>query len=125
MDDVWVEYLGTANTELIGYVRALRPRVRTGILSNSFVGAREREAAAYGFPDLVDEIVYSHEVGLQKPDPGVYELTCQRLGVAPDEMVFVDNVPVCVDAARALGIHGVLFEDNAGTIAAIEALLAG
>jgi hypothetical protein len=38
-------YLGTANTELIEYARSLRPRFRTGILSNSFVGAREREQA--------------------------------------------------------------------------------
>ena len=43
MADLWREYLGTANTELIEYARRLRPRYRTGILSNSFVGARERE----------------------------------------------------------------------------------
>ena len=39
MTDIWREYLGTANKELIEYVRRLRPRYRTGILSNSFVGA--------------------------------------------------------------------------------------
>ena len=55
--DLWREYLGTANTELIEYGRRLRPRYRTGIVSNSFVGAREREQAAYGFEDLVEEIV--------------------------------------------------------------------
>ena len=44
MSDIWREYLGTANTELIGYVRQLRPRCRTGILSNSFVGARRTRA---------------------------------------------------------------------------------
>jgi FMN phosphatase YigB (HAD superfamily) len=65
MADLWRDYLGTANTELIEYARRLRPRYRTGILSNSFVGAREREQAAYGFEDLVDELVYSHECGLQ------------------------------------------------------------
>jgi putative hydrolase of the HAD superfamily len=47
--------LGSANTELIEYARRPRPRYRTGILSNSFVGARDRERAAYGFEDLVDE----------------------------------------------------------------------
>jgi FMN phosphatase YigB (HAD superfamily) len=41
MADLWREYLGTANTELIEYARGLRPRYRTGILSNSFVGARK------------------------------------------------------------------------------------
>jgi len=76
MADLWREYLGTANTELIEYARGLRPRYRTGILSNSFVGAREREQAAYGFEDLVDELVYSHECGLSKPDPGTFALVC-------------------------------------------------
>ena len=52
MADLWREYLGTPNTELIGYARRLRPRYRTGIVSNSFVGARERERQAYGFEDL-------------------------------------------------------------------------
>jgi putative hydrolase of the HAD superfamily len=124
LDDIWVEYLGTLNTELRDYFAALRPRYRTGILSNSFVGARERETAAYGFPDLVDELIYSHEVGLAKPDPEVYKLTCARLGVRPDELVYLDDVPACVEAARAYGIHAILFQDNAQAITAIEALLA-
>ena len=62
MANLWQDYLGTANTELIGG-RRLRPRYRAGIVSNSFVGAWEREQAAYGFEDLVEEIVYSHEAG--------------------------------------------------------------
>lgn len=67
--DLWDEYLGTPNTELIDYVAGLRPHCRLGILSNSFVGARELESAAYDFDRLVDEIVYSHEIGVRKPDP--------------------------------------------------------
>src|SRR5947207_1844625 len=101
MGDVWREYLGTANTELIEYARRLRPRYRTGILSNSFVGAREREQAAYGFEDLVDELVYSHECGIAKPDPRCYALVCDRLGVRPEETVFVDDHAPNVEAARA------------------------
>src|SRR6201996_8324815 len=94
---IWREYLGSANTDLIEYARRLRPRYRTGILSNSFVGAREREQAAYGFPDLVDDIVYSHECGLSKPDPAIYALTCQRLEVEPGQMAFLDDSQACVD----------------------------
>lgn len=94
MAEMWEQYLGVANSELIEYARGLRPRYRTGILSNSFVEAREREQDAYGFEDLVDEIVYSHEVGMCKPDPRIYELTCMRLGVGPEEMVFLDDVVI-------------------------------
>jgi len=123
MGDVWREYLGTANTELIEYARRLRPRYRTGILSNSFVGAREREQAAYGFEDLVDEIVYSHEAGMGKPDPRSYALVCARLNVRPGEMVFLDDTDLCVAGAREAGIHAVHYRDNIQAIEEIEDLL--
>jgi epoxide hydrolase-like predicted phosphatase len=123
MADMWREYLGTANTELIEYARQLRPRYRTGIISNSFVGAREREQAAYGFEDLVDEIVYSHECGMSKPDPGIYALACERLGVEPAQMVFLDDYEPCVEGARDAGIHAVLYAGNAQVIRGIENLL--
>ena len=124
MGGIWREYLGTANAELIGFARRLRPRYRTGILSNSFVGAREREQAAYGFEDLVDEIIYSHECGMSKPDPGIYALACERLRVGPAQMVFLDDYEPCVEGARRAGIHAVLCQDNAQAIRDIERLLA-
>ena len=123
MADIWREYLGSANTELIGYARRLRPRYRTGIVSNSFVGAREREQAAYGFEDLVDEIVYSHEVGMSKPDPRIYALVCERLGVRPREMIFLDDAQACVAGANEAGIHAIHYRNNAQAIEEIEALL--
>ncbi|MEW9556366.1 HAD family hydrolase [Nonomuraea sp. NPDC050783] len=123
MADVWTEYLGTLNTGLTAYLRDLRPRYRTGILSNSFVGAREREQAAYGFADLVDHLVYSHEAGLAKPDPRAYLLVCERLGVAPEEAVFLDDVAAYVTGARRVGMRAVLYRDNAQAVAALDALL--
>jgi epoxide hydrolase-like predicted phosphatase len=124
MEDMWAEYLGTLNVELVEWCRGLRPRYRTAILSNSFVGARSREQECYGFEELVDLIVYSHEVGLAKPDRRIYALTCERLGVLPEETVFLDDVESCVEAARDLGIHAVLFRENTQVIAEIEQLLA-
>jgi FMN phosphatase YigB (HAD superfamily) len=100
MADLWREYLGTANTELIEYARGLSPRYRTEIVSNSFVGAWEREQAAYGFEDLVEEIVYSHEAGFSKLDPRVYAIICTRLNVPPGEMVILDDTKACVVGAR-------------------------
>jgi epoxide hydrolase-like predicted phosphatase len=125
MADLWREYLGTANTGLIEYARGLRPRYRTGILSNSFVGAREREQAAYGFEGLVDEIVYSHEVGMSKPDPQIYALVCERLTVLPQETIFLDDSGPCVAGACEAGIHAIHYQDNAQAIAEIEDLLDG
>ncbi|WP_205862443.1 HAD-IA family hydrolase [Planosporangium thailandense] len=123
MSDVWTEYLGSLNVELSEYFRGLRPRYRTAILSNSFVGAREREHERYGFGDITDLIVYSHEVGMSKPDPRIYELTCGRLGVRPEEAIFLDDVEPFVDAARQAGMQAILFKNNEQAIADIDVSL--
>lgn len=126
MEQLWQVYLGAANTELIEWARTLRPAYRTGILSNSFAGAREREQAAYGYGDLVDDLVYSHEVGLVKPDPRIYALACSRLSVSPGEAVLLDDREPFVAGAREAGMHAVWFRgDNAMAIAEITAALRG
>jgi len=123
MADIWREYLGTLNVELADYLRALRTRHRTAIISNSFVGAREKEEESYRFSELTDFIVYSHEVGLSKPDPRIYEMVLERLGCAPDEVVFLDDAAMCVEGAREIGMHAILFRENSQAIAEIEALI--
>jgi putative hydrolase of the HAD superfamily len=123
MDDVWEEYVGRLNDELARYFAALRPRYRTGIVSNSFVGAREREQRLYGFEDMCDVIVYSHEEGMKKPDPRIYEIVCRRLAVAPREAVFLDDSPACVEGARRAGMQAIHFVSNAQAITELEALL--
>lgn len=119
----WDIYMGSPNEELIAYARALRPRYRTAILSNSFIGAREQEEKRYGFTSMVELAIYSHEEGVHKPDPRIYEIATERLGVAPAEIAFLDDVPANIDAARAFGIQGVLFTSTSQAIADIEALL--
>ena len=122
--DVWAEYVGSLNRELLDYLGSLRPRCKTAILSNSFVGAREREQALYGFADVFDHVLYAHEEGLEKPDPAFYLLACERLEVTPEEAVFVDDLPENVTGARAVGMQAVLFTSSEQTIRALQAALA-
>jgi epoxide hydrolase-like predicted phosphatase len=117
MDDAWNEYVGTLNEELAEWFAGLRPRYRTGILSNSFVGAREREQALYGFEDMCDVIVYSHEVGWMKPDPRIYHAVCEQLGILPEDAVLLDDLPENIAGARAVGMRGVTFFDTGQAIA--------
>ena len=123
MDDVWQEYLGTLNVELTAYFRSLCPRYQTALLSNSFVGARRKEQERYHFDEMCDFIIYSHEVGMSKPDRRIYALTCERLGLQPAEVIFLDDREPAIDAAREFGMHGILFKDNAQAIADIQACL--
>ena len=121
----WDIYMGNPNEELIAYFRALRPRYRTAILSNSFVGAREHEEERYGFTSMVELAIYSHEEGIHKPDPRIFAIATERLGIPPAEIVFLDDAPANVDAARACGLQAVLFTSTPQAIADIEALLQG
>lgn len=125
MDEAWAEYVGSLNEELADYLVRLRSRYRTGILSNSFVGAREREQEAHRFGDICDVIVYSHEEGYLKPYPRMYRVVCDRLGVTPEEAVLVDDRQENVDGARAVGMSAITFTDNRQAIAELEALLIG
>ncbi|MGH3276507.1 MAG: HAD-IA family hydrolase [Streptosporangiaceae bacterium] len=123
MADLWDRYCGELDDGLAGYAGSLRPRYLTGLLSNSADGARREEQARYGFEDRFDVIMYSHEVGLAKPDLRVYALLCERLDVAPDELVFLDDGPRNVEAACQLGIHGILHRNTFESIKAISVLL--
>jgi epoxide hydrolase-like predicted phosphatase len=112
-----------ADEAMIDGIRALRERgVRMAILSNS-VG----NAAVYGralLAELFDTVVISSEVGLRKPDPAIYELTAQRLGMAPDACVYVDDLAPNLKPARALGMATVLHRgDAAATLAELDAVL--
>lgn len=123
MDDAWREYVGTLNEELAEYFARLRPAYRTGLLSNSFVGAREREQEAHGLGDICDVIVYSHEEGCLKPYPQIYRIACERLRVAPERSVLIDDVEANVEGARAIGMNAIVFRNNAQAIAELQALL--
>jgi putative hydrolase of the HAD superfamily len=122
--DSWRWYVGTLDQRLFDWFAGLRGRgLRTGILSNSGPGAREAERH-YGFEEVTDDIVYSHEVALKKPDPAVFELTAARLAVEPGEVAFLDDVPANVDAARLAGWRAVLHLDTERSIREMEAIIA-
>ena len=122
LDDFWRWYVGTLDRELFDWFAGQRPARLTAILSNSGPGARERERF-HGFEDVTDDIVYSHEVGLAKPDPAAYALVTRRLRVEAGEVLFLDDVEANVVAARALGWHAVLHRDTASSIAEMERII--
>jgi HAD superfamily hydrolase (TIGR01509 family) len=76
-----------------------------------------------GFEELVDVIVYSHEVGLAKPDPAIFNLTGKLLGVEPHEIVFLDDHYAHVQAARVFGWHAVFHLDTTRSIQEISEIL--
>jgi putative hydrolase of the HAD superfamily len=92
--------------------------LRTGLLSNSWGLDYDRE----GWAQLFDAVVISGEVGLRKPDPAIYALAAERLGLPPEQIVFVDDLPANVRAAVAAGMVGVRHVAVETTVAELEIL---
>jgi putative hydrolase of the HAD superfamily len=102
-------------------IRALRGAgFGTALLSNSW-GCDEYPRA--DFPALFDAVVISAEVGMRKPEPGIFRYAAGTLGLEPAECVFIDDVEANVSAAVACSMTGVLHTDVAATAAALQDLL--
>ena len=101
-------------------IAAKRQGVKTGLISNSW-GAERYELDR--FPELFDGWVISGEEGIRKPDPAIYALGAERIGLAPEETVFVDDLPGNLKPARELGMATVHHVTADETIPQLEELL--
>jgi putative hydrolase of the HAD superfamily len=101
-------------------VMAKRQGIRTGLISNSW-GSNRYELDR--FPELFDGWVISGEEGMRKPDPEIYALGAERIGLPPEDCVFVDDLPGNLKPARAMGMATVHHTSAAETIPQLEKLL--
>lgn len=99
---------------------ARRAGVKTGLISNSWGKGRYDRSK---FAELFDGVVISGEEGMRKPEPRMYELGAERVGLTPAECVFVDDLPFNLKPARELGMATVLHRDAPQTIPELERLL--
>jgi putative hydrolase of the HAD superfamily len=99
---------------------ARRAGLKTGLLSNSWGTELYSRDALEG---LFDAVVISGEVGMRKPDPEIFALAVERLGVSAAGCVFVDDHPGHLTAAAEAGMTTVLHKTPAETISELEELL--
>jgi epoxide hydrolase-like predicted phosphatase len=93
-----------------GVRAARRAGVRTALLSNSWGDERyDREVLA----ELFDAWVISAEVGMRKPEPAIYELAAERIGLPPEACVFVDDLPGNLKPARVIGMATIVHRGDA------------
>ena len=109
---------GEWNDQLIEYTQFLRARYGTGIISNAWPAAR-LSIQDHVNDMLFDDLIFSAEVGLVKPDRRIYTLALERLRVQPTEAIFIDDVQANVEAAQAIGMKGIRFANTEQTIAEI------
>jgi putative hydrolase of the HAD superfamily len=100
--------------------RARAQRVRTGLISNS-MGVRHYDRSS--FPELFDGVVISGDEGIHKPQPEIFRLGAERVGLPPEECVFVDDLRENCDGAEAVGMTAVLHRGADSTVPRLEELL--
>ena len=137
-ETILANLLGVSPDGLLGRALAdLRPRqeilalihdardagIHVGILSNSWGTGTYDPYDGYGLDRLVNAVVISDQVGLRKPDPSIYQLTAAKMGIPPEDCVFVDDTKANLPAASKLGMKGVHFTDAQSGVAEIRHLL--
>ena len=121
----------TVRPEMVALLRRLRGRYILACLTNNMnlghgvtMNAHpERAAAVADMLALVDHVLESRTLGVRKPEPAFYTLACERAGVAPHEVVFLDDLGINLKPARALGMQTIKVDAPGPAIAALEALL--
>jgi putative hydrolase of the HAD superfamily len=118
-------YPQRAHDAMLAAIQALRGRYQVALLTNAFPGQDRHIMRVAGVPptELVDHYVNSAEVGMRKPQPEIFHLVLERLGVTAAEAVFIDDIRANVAAAQALGLAAIHFETPDQALAALEAHL--
>jgi putative hydrolase of the HAD superfamily len=96
------------NEGVLDLIHRLHGHYKLAVLSNAPPGLAQW-LDDWGMLDLFDVVYCSGDEGVKKPDPAAFQVTLERLGVAPAEAVFIDDTLGHVQAAQALGVHGILF----------------
>ena len=114
------------NTPVIELVHDLRSAgLKLGVLTNNVAEFRPMWWGLLPFDELFDDVVDSHEVGLRKPNPAIYQLALARLGAEAGRTAFLDDVPTNVAASERLGMYGVLVDvDPLPAVATVRNLAA-
>lgn len=108
------------NDEMIETARRISLHYKAGLLTNN---VREWGGWRQFYPqEIFDVVIDSSDVGLRKPDPAIYHLTCDKLGVEPGRTAFVDDIKANVEGAARIGIHGIHFTDNDAVLAELARL---
>lgn len=124
IDEAWSAMIVHIPAERIRYLERLKEHYRIYLLSNTNEIHRIKfhkmfeENFGYTFNRLFERNFYSHEMGLRKPNPAIFEKALKETGLNPQETLFVDDLAENVAAAEAVGINGLHI--TAGTL--LEAL---
>lgn len=100
------------NQQLLAYIRSLRARYKTALLSNVSRGVIETIFTPDELEELFDATVVSYEIGVLKPAPEIYMVAAAKLGMPPEACIMIDDIPRNVEGAEAAGMKGIVYGSN-------------
>jgi putative hydrolase of the HAD superfamily len=115
---------GAIRPQMVAAIKTCRTTYRTACLTNNFAVAESAVSAEVAAVfALFDAVLESRVLGVRKPDPRFYELACARVGVKPEEAVFLDDLGINLKPARALGMHTIKVTDPDQALRELERVL--
>ncbi len=113
------------NDELFDHFRALRAErgLRFALCTNNVREWEPLWRSKLPIDDVFEVVVDSAFVGTRKPEPEIYAITLERLGLPAEACVFLDDLEVNVEAAREAGMLGIVYRDNARALVELASLL--
>jgi len=116
---------GTLRPTMVEALRRCADRLRTGMLTNNItpIGSQLFSDDVLEVVGLFDALIQSSVEGCRKPEPRIYEIACERLGVEPSVCVFLDDLGVNLKPARAMGMTTIKVVDPAEAVAELEAVV--
>ena len=122
---VYDEYFSgdAIDEELLAFAVSLKPDYQLGLLSNAWVNARPLLSRHFDFINVFDVCVFSCEVGMRKPDPAIFKMMLEKMGVEAKNTIFIDDIPSNVEGAKSVGLHAIRFTDSPTAIASVKTML--
>jgi epoxide hydrolase-like predicted phosphatase len=108
--------------QLLNYIRSLRGKYKTGLISNAWNDLRE-SLVREKIDDAFDQIIISAEVGVAKPDPKIFQIALKQADVRPNEAIFVDDFYVNIEGCEKVGMKGIHFKDAQSTLQQLKVIL--
>lgn len=119
---------GELRPQMVEALRRCAERLKTACITNNVVGFGDfpHRARANGRDEvlaLFDCMIESSVVGVRKPDPRIYRMACDKLGVEPHEAVFLDDLGINLKPAREMGITTIKVVDPDLALAELEGVV--
>lgn len=100
------------NQKLLDYAESLRQQFKLGMCSNIGPDGMDEYFSKHEREKLFDTVVLSGEEGVTKPNPEIFRLVAERLGVRPDECVMIDDIEENCSGADAAGMQTIVYHTN-------------